>query len=178
MRSAILMIVVGILLACPLRTVSSQETEPKGFLGIEWGESVESARAKLLRRSGVVMDTIMLDATHRRLLLSMGEFLDEPVDTWNLEFINNKFFWVKIILDSQNFAGIESILRMRYGDPSVSSVNRLEWEFPDAAVRFAANTPPGHTGIVLWNKRLYQMKSQQSEKQDKEKRFNMLRELD
>jgi hypothetical protein len=178
MRSAILKIVIGILLACPLRTVSSQETEPRGFLGIEWGESVESAKAKLLRRSGVVMDTIMLDATHRRLLLSMGEFLDEPVDTWNLEFINNKFFWVKIILDSQNFDGIESILRMRYGDPSVVGSNRLEWEFPDAAVRFFANTPPGHTGIVLWNKRLYQMKSQQSEKQDKEKRFNMLRELD
>jgi hypothetical protein len=54
----------------------------------------------------------------------------------------------------------------------------IEWEFPDAAVRFFANTPPGHTGIVLWNKRLYQMKTRQSETQDKEKRFNILRELD
>jgi len=178
MRSIVQKIVVGVMLTYPLPTFSGQETEPKGFLGIHWGESVQSAKSKLLNRAGVMMDTIMVDGTHQRLLVTMGEFLDEPVDTWNLEFINNKFFWVKIILDSENFSEIESILRSRYGDPSVSSTNRLEWEFPDAAVRFVANTPPGHTGIVLWNKRLYQMRFQQSENQDKERRFNKLRELD
>jgi hypothetical protein len=151
---------------------------PRGVLGIEWGEGVETAKAKMLKRPGVVFDTAIVEPNHQRLLFALGVFLDEQVDTWNLEFYNNRFCWMKVILDSENSSDVEAVLEMKYGAPVVSTADVKEWQFSDATVRFVANSPLGHTSIVFWNNKLFSSKNQQDEKRNKIKLLDRLRDLD
>ena len=148
------LLICALQLSFPHGGICESSDAPKGFLGIEWGEDIESAKAKMLKRQGVVFDTAITDQGHQRLLFQLGTFLDEPVDTWNLEFLKGKFFWVKIIIDSENFAEIESVLVMKYGTPDVSATGMEEWRFPEATVRFIANSPQGHTSVIFQNNKL------------------------
>ena len=177
MRKSIFVVIATALAFSPALIAGNLEA-PRGILGIEWGESLESARAKMLKRPGVIADTAIVEASHQRLLFQMGYFLAEQVDTWNLEFVNNKFFWAKIILDSENFSEIQSVLLMRYGTPAISSNDMAEWQFPEATVRFVANSPVGHTSVVFWNTKLFNSKSVQEEKKSKIRMLDKLRDLD
>jgi hypothetical protein len=167
-----------LLLSFPSGGMCESSDAPKGFLGIEWGEDIESARLKMLKRQGVVFDTAIIDQGHQRLLFQLGTFLDEPVDTWNLEFIKGRFFWVKVILDTENFDEIESVLDMKYGTPDVSSAGMKEWRFPEATVRFIANSPQGHTSVIFQNNKLFNSKARQDEKESKIRLLDRLKDLE
>ena len=156
----------------------SPSNAPKGFLTIDWGESPEAARVKLLTRAGVVFDSGYVDPSHQRLLFKAGTFMGEPVDTWSLEFVNNKFFWAYVLLDSENFGDVESLLRVKYGTPTSKTDTMIEWQFPEASVRFIPGAPPGHTGVAIWNTKLYRTKTKHYEKTRKEKLNDHLRDLD
>jgi hypothetical protein len=116
---------------CILPLTIMSQTEPKapeGFAGVYWGESPEKAQTKMLQREEVQFDepgTNLLNQSSKgsSLLFHGGKFLDEPVDSWVLEFQSKKLVGGSIVFALTSdimvsvYKKVKKALHQRYGDP-------------------------------------------------------------
>lgn len=70
---------------------------PKGFLNINWGASPEEAKRAMQARPGVRFPE---DADDYRFTLTGGNFADQPVERWTLEFPDRKFATATVVMKS------------------------------------------------------------------------------
>ena len=106
----------------------------EGFLDIKWGEPPDSVNAKMLRRSGVRLDS----TDGYRLLFSGGEFAGYIVREWDLRYTAKGFFSAYVFIESEAepdlqrcYERIKRLFEDRFGKVRTFAKGRVAiWRLP------------------------------------------------
>ncbi|MFN0157101.1 MAG: hypothetical protein ACKVRP_03400 [Bacteroidota bacterium] len=120
----------------------------EGFLDIHWGEPGDSVMAKMLRREGVILDSIKYsrrDSTARTMFFHGGTFLGQNVSEWSVGVASDGFYRASTFFTAEmypdlgeRFVAMRSRLENRFGpgktkqDEEKLKINggMVRWRFP------------------------------------------------
>ncbi len=114
----------------------------EGFLNIRWGESLDSAKSKMVAREGVSVDSIESPPGAYLLFMHGGEFLGCRVSQWKLLFSDRGFYRGDIEITnklesnlSDCYEQVRKEIEKHFGAPSETSPKEYSaawsnWTFP------------------------------------------------
>jgi len=107
-----------------------------GFLEIAWGESMSSAKSKMIKRDMIQFTKrYNLGSGKEGLSFKGGRFAGQAVTVWVLKFIDNQFYAATLRIQSSKtqiagrYAEIKSLITKKYGEPDMETVIRARWGF-------------------------------------------------